>query len=282
MVRFIQASEKKRGSRHLVWMSCVAGGGADENAALFSSPADIVSPCESSDARYVDNPPRSPLGKIVIADSDHIGPGRVRVNWVWRSMLRGLHPIYMDLAADSLPWYQGTELGQDPRIAAQIRRALGAVQSLAAILPLETMVPQDASAHSPVATLAGEPPFALFSTDSPVASQSSFDGAVLVALEPSGGQALRVCGLSPGEPYVARWLRTIDITTFGATARFVAPEATQRPSATAPRDPSREIPGREEDSCRRFTNPDADSGKLLFLRRVEPEAEHPSPAGAVE
>ncbi len=276
MVQFIRELESQRQSRHLIWMSCVAGGGADENAALFSGPADIVSPCEAMDAPYVDNPPRSPLGKIVIADSDHIGPGRVRIDWVWKSLLRGLHPIYMDLAADALPWYQGTELGQDPRIADQIRRSLGAVQALVARLPLETMTPQDSAARSPVLDSAGRPPFALYSTDTPADPLPRFDGAALLALEPSGGGTLKVCGLSPASRYLARWLRPVDVTGFGNPERFLTPQP-------APGSAAKEsLSTREKSSCRLFANPDLDSGKLLLLRRADPEAEETLSARTVQ
>jgi hypothetical protein len=269
MVRYIRLLENKQEKSHLIWMSCL-GGGAAENAALFSGPADIVSPCNNSDAPYLDNPPRSPTTKIVIADSDHIAPRQVNRYWAWKSLLRGLHPIYMDLAADGLPWYRGRDLRQDPRLAEQMRRVLGTIRTLAASLPLAKMAPQASDENLPVAHLGRSSPFALFSTTAPAASQPLFDGAELLALEPEGGAALEVCGLTHDSPYVARWLRLVDAGEVIRPDRFVAPPLAETSGAG------------KKDLCRRFRNPDRQAGKLLHLRRVERRPRGKSPPGTVQ
>jgi hypothetical protein len=253
MVRFIHQLESGQKNRHLVWMSCLGGGTAAENAALFASPADIVSPCQGPGDPYLDDPPASAGSKIVIADSDHIASGRVNRYWVWKSFLRGLHPVYMDLRSDDLPWYQGNELQQDPRIGEQIRLALGAVRKLAGRIPLAQMVPQEANRGSPVVAGGDQPPFALFTTDQTDAQRPTFDGDEILVLELSGGGTLEICGLRRAATYDAYWLRTI------RGDRFAAAKSRETPSA----DPSANLP-----VCRRFVNPDSAAGKLLHLRRV--------------
>jgi len=68
----------------------------DWNAYLFDSPADYVSP---NGTRWTGNedwkkdPPAAPLGKVVIADTDHIHPsiheGPGMRSWQWRTFTRG-------------------------------------------------------------------------------------------------------------------------------------------------------------------------------------------------
>lgn len=94
MINFIKRCESGQPKQHPVGMTfCYPGG---ENADLFDSPADWISPNPTRDADYCDNPPASTGRKVIISDTDHLpGVERDRV-WVWKSFTRGLNPIFMD------------------------------------------------------------------------------------------------------------------------------------------------------------------------------------------
>jgi len=69
---------------------------ADWNIYLFRSPADYVSPNGTQwtgDPRWKNNPSAAPLGKVIIADTDHIHPdwhgGPGMRSWQWRTFTRG-------------------------------------------------------------------------------------------------------------------------------------------------------------------------------------------------
>jgi hypothetical protein len=80
------------------------------NAVLWNSPANWISPGddeifvagESPDeasrpaSRWLTNPPENVGSKIVLTDTDHYAAGRGDALWVWKSFLRGHHPILMD------------------------------------------------------------------------------------------------------------------------------------------------------------------------------------------
>jgi hypothetical protein len=77
------------------------------NDPLFKSSADWISPGFDAPitvdpqtgpvpGRYYTDPPVSDGKKVIIADNDHFAPGRGDAIWVWKSFLRGQHPIHMD------------------------------------------------------------------------------------------------------------------------------------------------------------------------------------------
>jgi hypothetical protein len=81
------------------------------NDPLFHSPADWISPGYDDEifmggghpmapgsppSRWFDNPPASEGRKVIITDTDHYAPGQADALWVWKSFLRGHHPILMD------------------------------------------------------------------------------------------------------------------------------------------------------------------------------------------
>jgi hypothetical protein len=88
IIDFIHQYETTKPRQHPVGMTVEYPNG--DNAELFASPADWISPNDYSD------PPASDGNKIIIADTDHIwGIGGDR-EWVWKSFTRGIHPIFMD------------------------------------------------------------------------------------------------------------------------------------------------------------------------------------------
>ena len=208
---FIRETEATLPNQHLVWISCASSGGAAAaNESLLASGADLVSPCGRSTPAYLGDPPTPPPGgPVVIADSDHIFPERVRYDWAWKSFLRGLHPIYMDLRSDRLPWYRGNLESLSRRDTRRMRRALGTIQRLAGEIDLAAMAPQRRASADPIKHLGGVKNFALFSSAAPASADPSPDGREFVAFEPEGGGVLRVCDLQAGRPYRVRWLHPV-------------------------------------------------------------------------
>lgn len=88
IIDFIHQYETTKPKQHPVGMTVEYPNG--DNAELFASPADWISPNDYSD------PPASNGSKVIIADTDHIwGIGGDR-EWVWKSFTRGINPIFMD------------------------------------------------------------------------------------------------------------------------------------------------------------------------------------------
>ena len=98
MIRFIRDYEKTKPKQHLVIMS---GGNNEAGGILEDSPADIISP-DASFGDYRRGGPAAYDEKIVINDTDHLwGFSKVEQaelyrKWVWKTFLRGNHPIFMD------------------------------------------------------------------------------------------------------------------------------------------------------------------------------------------
>lgn len=92
MIRFIKKVEAEKGISHPVGMTFQYKGGS--NQALFDSPADWISPYV--DGGYDDNPPANTGKKVIISDTDHLWGIGGSSDWVWKSFLRGLNPIFMD------------------------------------------------------------------------------------------------------------------------------------------------------------------------------------------
>ncbi len=98
MINFIKTYEAGKPKQHLVGMTFQYPDG--DNTTLFNSPADWISPGipggSSGDTRYRDNPPANDGSKVIITDTDHLWGVGGSPDWVWKSFLRGLNPIYMD------------------------------------------------------------------------------------------------------------------------------------------------------------------------------------------
>lgn len=132
------------------------------NDPLFQSAADWVSPGYDDEifrggghpmapgsppSRWYDNPPASDGRKVVISDTDHYAAGRGDALWVWKSFLRGHHPILMDfgiiggvhptgpsLASPGIPSYEAFE---------EARYAMGDTLQYAQKIDLIAMAPHN-------------------------------------------------------------------------------------------------------------------------------------------
>ena len=141
MIRFIHEVEKGKRKRHPVGMTFQFQGGS--NRTLFDSPAEWVSPNPEAGARdYRTNPPPADGRKVVLSDTDHLWGIGGSADWVWRTVLRGHHPLFMD------PYQRDILEGGSFEQWEPIRRALGVALSLSRRLDLASMAPQEAAASS--------------------------------------------------------------------------------------------------------------------------------------
>ena len=79
MINFVKRCEADQPKQHPVGMTfCFPGG---ENADLFDSPADWISPRRTKKDDYCENPPAGDGRKVIISDTDHL--------WAWEVIERG-------------------------------------------------------------------------------------------------------------------------------------------------------------------------------------------------
>ena len=111
MITFIKSYEAGKPKQHPVGMTVEHPGG--DNSELTNSPADWISPNnkppkEDEDAGlvakgadvqsydYKSSPPLANGKKVILSDTDHLWGLGGNPDWVWKSFLRGLNPIFMD------------------------------------------------------------------------------------------------------------------------------------------------------------------------------------------
>ncbi len=96
MIDCVHEYERTKPRQHPVGMT--AEGGVQDNAILFASPADWISPGHGPRLEYRQCPPEADGSKVILTDTDHLWGHGGTYQWVWKSFLRGLNPIFMD------PW----------------------------------------------------------------------------------------------------------------------------------------------------------------------------------
>jgi hypothetical protein len=124
-IGFLKTLQATKRLRHPVGMTV-----ADtevNNAALFASAAQWISP--GTEGGYQDDPPAAEGKKVILSDTDHLWGVGGDADWVWKSFLRGLNPIYMD------------PLFEEAKHEA-VRKAMGQTWRLAAKMNLAQMTPQ--------------------------------------------------------------------------------------------------------------------------------------------
>ncbi len=139
MIDYIHAYERTLAQQHPVGMTFQYKGGS--NRTLFESPADWISP--NPDGGYRDNPPANDGHKVILSDTDHLWGIGGNTAWVWKSLLRGMNPLFMDP-------YDGSVLGKrfDPQWD-PVRKSLGYALRLSADLNLGKMIPHNKLATTP-------------------------------------------------------------------------------------------------------------------------------------
>lgn len=127
LIRHLRSVDR---GRHLAGMTACFPG--NRNADLFQSPADWVSPGNKGGWRR--DPPPADGSKVVLVDTDHLWGIGGGPDWVWKTFLRGHHPIYMD------------PLDGDP-LREAARRAMGDTLRYSQRIDLAACAP-DASAYA--------------------------------------------------------------------------------------------------------------------------------------
>lgn len=139
LIRFIKAYEATKPKQHPVGMTFqYAAEQRGTNADLFRSPADWISP--NPEGGYREDPPPADGRKVVLNDTDHLWGEGGHPRWVWKSLLRGHNPLFMDriTALTGIPL---TSHSEDIPGAEEIRRAMGATRKMATRINLAEMLP---------------------------------------------------------------------------------------------------------------------------------------------
>ncbi|MFN8487881.1 MAG: DUF6298 domain-containing protein [Caldilineaceae bacterium] len=92
IINYIKTYEAGKPKQHPVGMTVEWPSG--NNAELFASPADWISP--NADGGYFADPPPADGSKIILNDTDHLCYPCGDRQWMWKSVLRGLNPAFMD------------------------------------------------------------------------------------------------------------------------------------------------------------------------------------------
>ena len=137
MVNVVHEYETTRPQQHPVLMT--AAWPNPDNDMLFASAADAVSPMHWN-GRDFDHwpydPPARYLGKVVIADTDHLWGVGGHADWVWRTFTRGHNILYMD------PYGYLHMDPVNPDGDEGARRAMGRSAALSRSVNLAEMIPR--------------------------------------------------------------------------------------------------------------------------------------------
>jgi hypothetical protein len=134
VVETIRQHEQTRRKQHPIG---ITGHGAERLQSMLASPADWISP--GSQDGYGDDPPAwdAKHKKVSLLDTDHVWGVGGNAAWVWKSLLRGHNPLFMDP-------YDGSVLGQPgDRRWEPIRQALGQARAYAQRINLAAMSPHN-------------------------------------------------------------------------------------------------------------------------------------------
>jgi hypothetical protein len=140
LIRFIQAYEQGKPQQHPVGMTFPYSRDKRHrgtNALLFDSPADWISPNPDAAGgyNYRTNPPPADGKKVILSDTDHLWGIGGNPDWVWKSFVRGHHPLFMDP-------YDNRVLGKaQPDSWNPVRESMGHARRLAERLDLAAMTP---------------------------------------------------------------------------------------------------------------------------------------------
>ena len=154
MVDYIHEYERTKPKQHPVGIT--GEGGNQHNPDLFATPADWISPGRGPDSEYKYNPPAADGSKVILADTDHLWGHGGTYQWVWKSFLRGLNPIFMDPWGPLAGWGdyarargdRGALNTRSYRDWGLIRTSMGNTLKFAERLDLNTMVPHGELASS--------------------------------------------------------------------------------------------------------------------------------------
>ncbi len=135
MINYLKSYEAGKARQHPVGMTVEFPDG--DNADLFASPADWISP--NGDVHH---PPAADGSKVILNDTDHLCGICGDRQWVWKSLTRGVNPIFMD-PYDKVAVGRGAPPDYDPQNDndVSIRRNLGYALTYANRINLAGMTP---------------------------------------------------------------------------------------------------------------------------------------------
>ncbi|HVG02672.1 MAG TPA: DUF6298 domain-containing protein [Nitrospira sp.] len=140
LVQIIHDYEATKPKQHPVWFSAPWH---SREADLWASQAEAVTPTlpapYTPEYAYRDDPPANDGRKVIINDTDHLWGVGGTEDWVWKSFVRGLNPIYMDPydPATSAQYYAQVRETRGP-----VLQALGETKRYADRIPLRRMIPR--------------------------------------------------------------------------------------------------------------------------------------------
>jgi hypothetical protein len=163
----------------------ITGHGSEDVKSMLASPADWISPGRKDG--YGDDPPAWDGKKVSLLDTDHVWGVGGNVAWVWKSLVRGHNPLFMDP-------YDGSVLGNrfDPQWE-PIRLSLGHARLLAGRLDLAAMAPHDELASTKFCLAAPGKAYVVYVPTGGKANVSLGDAQVRFAVEwihPSTGKTI--------------------------------------------------------------------------------------------
>lgn len=139
MIRFIREYEAKLPKQHPIGFTFQFGTTCSgQTQTLLQSDADWISPgTDVGDYRGASSGPVPNDGKkVIVSDTDHLwGLGGTPL-WVWKSFMRGMNVLYMDV-----PFSRDDLNDLQSRTNDSVRQAMGDVLSLARRVPLARLVP---------------------------------------------------------------------------------------------------------------------------------------------
>jgi hypothetical protein len=138
MINFIKDYERSKPRQHPVGMTSQYPGG--DNATLFASPADWISPNQGS-GNYYNDPLASDGTKVILSDTDHLCGICGDRYWAWKSFLRGMNPLFMDAYHGPGSGYSGWKF-DDPQWVS-LRSNLGHTLIFAKRINLAGMLPRN-------------------------------------------------------------------------------------------------------------------------------------------
>ncbi len=111
--------------------------GHERHAAGQPGRLDLAQPRLPGGYNYRTNPPPADGSKVILSDTDHLGGLGGNPDWVWKSFLRGHHPLFMDP-------YDNRVLGKSaPDSWNPVRESMGHTRRLAERLDLASLTPRE-------------------------------------------------------------------------------------------------------------------------------------------
>ncbi len=132
VITTVRDAERTKRKKHPIGLT---GHGAERLASMLDSTADWVSPGRNDG--FGDDPPAWTANRPSLLDTDHIWGIGGSVDWVWKAVMRGHNPLFMDE-------YRGDLLDSPSRRArwVEVRAAMGHARALADRIDLAALAPR--------------------------------------------------------------------------------------------------------------------------------------------